>query len=183
MKKQVGGNHYKNMKYQTAEFGFDVGLQSLGTQIAKYLTRDKGLKLQNLEKAYHCIELDQKFDLNKHFKVIGEFALDVYMEDDEYLLEKYFSQFEDGQKLKSIMRQYMKANYSQAKGLLRKYINSLTKPNGIISAGSIIKRKNGDTFSTGSRTAEVEMVDDWGGQYKILIKNGGWLLLNEVEIV
>lgn len=128
---QVAGNHYKNMTYQTARFGFDAGLGSLGTQIAKYLTRDKGSRLENLEKAYHCIALDQQYD--EEFKVDftqsdGKYSLDIYYkEEDEPLLDKYFSQFTDGDKLKSIMRLYMKANFPQAKGLLRKYINGLEK--------------------------------------------------------
>lgn len=125
---QVGGQHYKNMAYQTARFGFDAGLESLGTQIAKYLTRDKGSRIENLEKAYHCISLDQQFDkdLQKETGSV-EYSLDIYLEsEDEPLLEKYFSQFTDGDKLKAVMRQYMKANYPQAKGLLRKYIKGLS---------------------------------------------------------
>ncbi len=122
---QVAGNHYKDMAYQTARFGFDAGLESLGTQIAKYLTRDKGSHIENLEKAYHCICLDQQFDEEWKLEE-GDYCLDIYYEhDDEPYLDKYFSQFPDGDKLKSVMRQYMKANYPQAKGLLRKYINSL----------------------------------------------------------
>lgn len=126
---QVGGNHYKNMAYQTARFGFDAGLESLGTQIAKYLTRDKGSRLENLEKAYHCIALDQQFDEEYRADFIeGKYALNIYCEQtNEEYLSRYFSQFTDGDKLKSIMRLYMQAKYPQAKGLLRKYINSFKK--------------------------------------------------------
>ncbi len=123
---QVAGNHYKNMAYQTARFGYDVELVSLGTQIAKYLTRDKGSRIENLEKAYHCICLDQQFEKEDTIKD-SEPLLDIYYKNsDEYFLDKYFSQFPDGDKLKAIMRQYMKANYPQAKGLLRKYIKGLS---------------------------------------------------------
>lgn len=147
---QVGGNHYKTMAYQTARFGYDVELTSLGTQIAKYLTRDKGSRNENLEKAYHCICLDQQFENEDAHLKNFESLLNIYYKDtDEHFLEKYFSQFPDGGKLKAIMRQYMKANFSQAKGLLRKYINS------IITTNSEIKRKDGRPFVTGWSTARV----------------------------
>ena len=123
---QVGGNHYKNMAYQTARFGYDVELLSLGTQIAKYLTRDKGSRIENLEKAYHCICLDQQFEKEDTIKDSEPLLYIYYKGTDEHFLEKYFSQFPDGDKLKAIMRQYMKANFPQAKGLLRKYIKGLS---------------------------------------------------------
>lgn len=142
---QVGGNHYKKMAYQTARFGFDVGLESLGTQIAKYLTRDKGSRIENLEKAYHCIALDQSFDeeLSKD-EGEGEYTLDIYCEihDDEYL-DKYFAQFPDGDKLKKIMIFYMKAEYSSAKRSLRRYINGLGK----FEVGDKVRMKSGECFS------------------------------------
>lgn len=123
---QVGGQHYKTMAYQTARFGYDTELVSLGTQIAKYLTRDKGSRIENLEKAYHCICLDQQFEKDSAKKGF-EPLLDIYCKgSDEHFLEKYFSQFTDGDKFKAVMRQYMKANFPQAKGLLRKYIKGLS---------------------------------------------------------
>lgn len=119
---QVAGNHYKEMAYQPARFGFDTGLVSLGTSIAKYLTRDKGSRIENLEKAYHCLCLEQQFA--KEEDAIWFF--DIYERaDDEQRLDRFFGQFPDGNKLKTIMRKYMQANIPQAKGLLRKYINSL----------------------------------------------------------
>ena len=128
---QVAGNHYKNMAYQTARFGFDVGLESLGTQIAKYLTRDKGSRIENLEKAYHCIALDQQFDEELYDEGFV-YSLDIYRpESDDEKIEKYFSQFSDGDKLKKVMVNYMKANFSSAKRGLRRYINGLKEESNV----------------------------------------------------
>ncbi len=178
---QVAGNHYKTMAYQTARFGFDVGLESLGTQIAKYLTRDKGSRIENLEKAYHCICLDQQFDEEWKLEE-GDYCLDIYYEhDDEPCLEKYFSQFPDGDKLKSIMRQYMKANYPQAKGLLRKYINSLAlfKKGDVVVKVCAVNSK----FSTGLFTAIVDKVDMTLNRHRVYFKHGGWLYADVLKKV
>lgn len=172
---QVGGNHYKNMAYQTARFGFDIGLVSLGTQIAKYLTRDKGSRIENLEKAYHCLCLEQQYDKEDLlYTEDGDSWFDIYDEDDEDDLERYFSQFPDGDKLKAIMRQYLKANFSQAKGLLRKYINS------IITTNSEIKRKDGRPFVTGWSTARVRYLTKDGD---VVTTTGEYVCIEDLEIV
>lgn len=176
---QVGGNHYKDMAYQTARFGYDVELLSLGTQIAKYLTRDKGSRVENLEKAYHCICLDQQFE--KEGSDIRNFEplLDIYYKGtDEHFLEKYFSQFKDGDKLKQIMRQYMKANFPQAKGLLRRYINGLAKT--LIKEGSTIMKVDGTDFYTGFRRAYVWKFTSQGD---VVTTGGESLPIGEVKLV
>ena len=60
--KQVGGNHYVNLKIQPIEvtyqnFGYMGVKASIYTKVNKYLTREKGSEEQNLEKAKHCLEL------------------------------------------------------------------------------------------------------------------------------
>lgn len=182
-KVQVGGNHYKNMVYQTARFGFDAGLESLGTQIAKYLTRDKGSHIENLEKAYHCIALDQQFDKELQEETGSvEYSLDIYLEsDDEPLLEKYFSQFEDGEQLKAVMRQYMKANFSQAKGLLRKYINKLTLSTPkVLKSGARVRRSDGHTFSNGTMIVTVDYIK---GKEVWLKETRTWLYKGQLTLV
>lgn len=170
---QVAGNHYKDMAYQTGRFGYDVGLISFGTQIAKYLTRDKGSRIENLEKAYHCLSLEQQYDKEETLLEDDSWFRIYDEEDDEPHLERYFSQFPDGDKLKAIMRQYMKANFSQAKGLLRKYINNfaLFKVGDVVVKSSAISRK----FSTGLFTAVVSEVDMNRHRPRVYFKHGGWL--------
>lgn len=57
---QQGGNHYKTMKLQPVELGYKIGATPCFVKLAKYLTRNKNDKKENLEKAYHCICLEQE---------------------------------------------------------------------------------------------------------------------------
>lgn len=56
--KQTGGNHYKKLKIQPAEYAEANSLSSLEGKVVKYVTRheDKG-GVQDLRKAIHCLEL------------------------------------------------------------------------------------------------------------------------------
>lgn len=59
---QVGGEHYLEMGLQPfqmtyANFGY-MGLKaSVYTKVNKYLLRDKGTDLEDIEKAIHCLEV------------------------------------------------------------------------------------------------------------------------------
>lgn len=57
---QQGGNHYKTMKLQPVELGYKIGATPCFVKLAKYLTRNKNDKKENLEKAFHCICLEQE---------------------------------------------------------------------------------------------------------------------------
>lgn len=52
---QQGGNHYKTMKLQPVKLGYKIGATPCFVKLAKYLTRNKNDKKENLEKAFHCI--------------------------------------------------------------------------------------------------------------------------------
>lgn len=56
---QVDGNHYKKMRLQPIELAYLVGGTPCFTKLAKYATRDKGNKAVDLDKAIHCIKLEQ----------------------------------------------------------------------------------------------------------------------------
>lgn len=57
---QQGGNHYKTMRLQPVELGYKIGATPCFVKLAKYLTRNKNDKKENLEKAFHCICLEQE---------------------------------------------------------------------------------------------------------------------------
>ena len=64
--KQVGGTHYKDQGLEPIEityenFGYYGVRSALYTKVNKYLTRNKGNHLEDLEKAKHCIELQIEF--------------------------------------------------------------------------------------------------------------------------
>ena len=56
---QTGGNHYKNMAIQPAEYAEKNGLSLLEGNVVKYISRWKlkGTPLADLLKAKHCIDL------------------------------------------------------------------------------------------------------------------------------
>ena len=57
--RQTGGNHYKNMVIQPAEYAEKNGLSLLEGNVVKYISRWKlkGKPLEDLTKAKHCIDL------------------------------------------------------------------------------------------------------------------------------
>jgi hypothetical protein len=58
LKKQVGGNHYRNMAIQPYEFFHANNVPKIEGDAIQYLLRwrEKG-GLQDLEKAIHCVEI------------------------------------------------------------------------------------------------------------------------------
>jgi hypothetical protein len=63
--KQVGGDHYKTQGIQPLEitylnYGYEGLSAAVYTKVNKYLTRDKGDHLENLDKAIHCIEIQKE---------------------------------------------------------------------------------------------------------------------------
>lgn len=64
---QIDGSHYTSMKMQPVELAYKVYGTPCFCKLAKYLTREKGDKLINLQKALHCIELER--DLSQHADV------------------------------------------------------------------------------------------------------------------
>jgi hypothetical protein len=56
---QVDGDHYNKMKMQTIKLVYKLNASPCFCKLAKYLTREKGDKLINLNKARHCIELER----------------------------------------------------------------------------------------------------------------------------
>ena len=59
---QIGGSHYKAQGLQPfeityANFGYEGVRASAYTKVNKYLTRDKGDHVENVEKAIHCLQI------------------------------------------------------------------------------------------------------------------------------
>lgn len=61
---QVDGTHYTDMKMQPLELSYILNASPCFCKLAKYLTRVKGDKLVNLQKAKHCIELERDLSQN-----------------------------------------------------------------------------------------------------------------------
>ena len=55
---QVSGTHYTTMKLQPVQLAYMLYSTPCFCKLAKYLTRNKGDKLINLNKAKHCVQLE-----------------------------------------------------------------------------------------------------------------------------
>jgi hypothetical protein len=63
LENQIGGDHYKKMKIQPFEFSMANNLNPIQHTIIKYVVRHKEKnKLQDLEKAIHCVKLLAEFE-------------------------------------------------------------------------------------------------------------------------
>ena len=57
LENQIGGSHYKNMAVQPVELIAGLKFDFIQGSIIKYISRDKGNRLQDLQKAKHFCEL------------------------------------------------------------------------------------------------------------------------------
>ncbi len=80
--KQVGGSHYKKGKIQPIELAYMLGQTPAFCKVAKYATRIKDDPVQQLNKALHCIELDEDLKDYAHLycKADNDFAWDMIEE-------------------------------------------------------------------------------------------------------
>jgi len=57
---QIDGSHYKNIKIQPIELAYKLGASPAFCKLAKYISRQKNDKKINLQKAIHCIQLENE---------------------------------------------------------------------------------------------------------------------------
>ena len=57
LQRQVGGSHYTDMKIQPFEFSMANGLNACQHTAIKYITRTKGDRIEDLNKAIHTLEI------------------------------------------------------------------------------------------------------------------------------
>lgn len=77
--KQIAGQHYKNQKVQPIQLAYMLGQTPAFCKVLKYATRIKDDPVQQLNKALHCIELDEELKEYQHLycKVSVDFACDM----------------------------------------------------------------------------------------------------------
>lgn len=116
---QVAGTHYTSMKMQPVELAYKLYATPCFCKLAKYLTRDKGDKLENLKKALHCIKLEQ--DLIEYADVYLETNLLVSAEDGKDLI----FQFTDNDSYRKALFHLWVTNHESAiltvEDIIRKY--------------------------------------------------------------
>lgn len=75
MEKQVGGNHYKNMKIQTATFCMENELDYCQSNIVKYTCRHEAKGgVEDLDKAIHYLELLKEIKYGDHGNDLGRWT-------------------------------------------------------------------------------------------------------------
>lgn len=58
---QVGGDHYMNMEIQPIEFSMYNNLNACQHTAIKYIVRQKGNRLEDIDKAIHTLEIYKQF--------------------------------------------------------------------------------------------------------------------------
>lgn len=124
IEQQVGGNHYKEMDYQPFEFAMDVGGTPAICKVAKYLTRVKGDRLENLRKAYHCIQLEQEYLASPKGKELYMGATEPCELDDidKAFIKKFCDQFQQGAVYKTVLECTLSNKHSKAMENLTKFV-------------------------------------------------------------
>ncbi|QBJ00559.1 hypothetical protein [Vibrio phage vB_VpP_BA6] len=147
LKEQVGGDHYKRLQYQPHTFAMDLYASGGVMKVAKYLSRDKLDRTEDLMKARHVMCLDEEWvkdSVRKQAIVAelqntrpwtfeeewGECVVWYDPEDDDELVERFFEQFAGTgndfivwKLTKQAFYQYLKGNLPAAKGLMTRAIN------------------------------------------------------------
>ena len=140
--KQVDGNHYTEQLLQPLEAAYLLNATPCWTKLNKYLTRDKGNKLSNLNKALHCIELEEYFEEGFDERLVELLGLEedpcVELKGlslsslgysnrvcDEFL-ENIVALCTDNEKYRGALKAMYKMNYRSAKDFVASSIRDLT---------------------------------------------------------
>lgn len=120
---QVGGSHYKRMTYQPIELSMEVGGTPTFCKVAKYLTRDKDDRLDNLSKARHCIQLEKEMFAAKPFLASSypHYGLSTPNVDRVYAFGR---QFDNAGIYQRILLYMLDADYKKATKELDDFISS-----------------------------------------------------------
>lgn len=104
LNKQVAGNHYKNQKVQPIELTYMLGQTPAFCKVCKYATRIKDSPIQQLNKALHCIELDEEL---KDYQYL-------YCKVDQEFAEDMIDQFTKDENLQTCLKSLHKGDYTSA---------------------------------------------------------------------
>lgn len=115
---QIDGQHYKNQKIQPIELAYKLGGTPAFCKLAKYLTREKNDKKINLQKAYHCICLEQDLEFWAGYHYEYEMVDKQIINDNETLIIA----FSDGVvEIEQALSEMFYRNYPKAKYWVNQY--------------------------------------------------------------
>lgn len=127
---QIDGTHYKNQKMQPIELAYLVGGTPCFTKLAKYLTRDKGDKIINLNKAIHCIQIEQEISSKASYHILESYpSLQSYAKSD--LAGMVIDVFSEDEQIREALKSMYNQRYEDA-------ISAVTILKSMLGVGEII---------------------------------------------
>lgn len=110
---QVDGDHYKKQKMQPIELAYLVGGTPCFTKLAKYITRDKGDRNINLDKAIHCIAIEEEISGKAYDHVAARYPVVAWSSDkgQAFMLIDIFSEDED---IRFALKYMLQRDYTRA---------------------------------------------------------------------
>lgn len=126
---QVDGDHYKKLKMQPLELAYLIGGTPCFTKLAKYMTRDKGDRNINLDKAIHCIQIEQELNKTSSYHIRDTYPLlsNYARLDQAHILINLFS---DDVFVQTALKAMIMQNYSDAIGAVVDLKRSLNVEQG-----------------------------------------------------
>ena len=112
LNKQVAGTHYKDQKIQPIELTYMLGQTPAFCKVCKYATRIKDEPVEQLNKALHCIELDD--DLSYYH--------DYYIRESEDFAVKKISEFTEDKLLRKVLESMHLHHYTAAEKYMKQMI-------------------------------------------------------------
>lgn len=117
---QIDGQHYKNQKIQPIELAYMIGGTPAFCKLAKYLTREKNDKKINLQKAYHCICLEEELaEYTKYYINDHEDFYNYY--DQSWSVDEMINSFSDNVFIQNALAAMYDRNYKVAKENVKCY--------------------------------------------------------------
>lgn len=124
---QIQGTHYKNVKIQPIELAYTLGASPALCKLMKYLSRDKNDKKINLQKAVHCIQLEQElFKKYKSYEESAEYALtQSYTPDWINSVNEFSNQFTKSEAFSRAIISMYRTDYNSAIAYVKEYASEL----------------------------------------------------------
>lgn len=107
--RQVGGSHYKNVEVQPIQIAYMLGCTPLWVKVCKYITRTKEDHTVDLQKALHCVELENEMMEFRCRNYMVE--MNRYNQED---IEKFSNQYEDSEFIDLVLQHMYFGFYKQA---------------------------------------------------------------------
>ena len=121
LKTQVGGTHYNVLVQQPIELIIMLNMDFIQGNIVKYISRSKGNKLQDLEKALHYCQLG--FDFPEYSNKSDRHCGDSYNAKNKII--NYVEQNNLSDKHRSIIYYTWEFDYKKVKILIKELIKEL----------------------------------------------------------